>query len=400
MGPRPGPRPLALHLMAAAAIAIGSRSGWPIWSAASSGWNPALAPEAQRLAQALASANREALAAALDREARRRLGEFLTGIETYRTHPYARALADPPVLWEEGATRLLDYGADSDRPVLVIPSLVNRAYVLDLDTESSFVRHLAGRGLRPLLVDWGAPGATERGFGLTDYVAGRLARALDAARDAAGGPVALVGYCMGGLLALGLAQLRRADVSGLALLATPWDFHAATGEPHPVLAAMGRALGTLIDTLGELPVDTIQALFFALDPVQGWSKFRAFGRLDPSAEAARRFVALEDWANDGVPLAGPAARECLFDWYGENAPARGAWRVAGAAIRPERLDLPSLHLIPARDRIVPPESARALAAAMAGAKVLSPEAGHVGMAVGRSARSAVWQPVADWLNGL
>ncbi len=398
--PRAGPRPLALHLAAAAAIAMGSRSGWPIWSGASSGWSPALAPEAQSLAQALASANRDELAAALDRESRRRMGEFLTGIETYRTHPYERALADPPVLWEEGTTRLLDYGKAGDRPVLVVPSLVNRAYVLDLDPETSFVRHLAGCGLRPLLVDWGAPGAAERGFTLTDYVAGRLARALEAARTATEGPVALVGYCMGGLLALALAQLRPADVTGIALLATPWDFHVATEGPHPVLQAVAPGFGALVAGWGELPVDVIQGLFFALDPVQGWNKFRAFGRLDPASETARRFVALEDWANDGVPLAGPVATECLSGWYGENAPARGAWRIAGAAIRPETLALPSLHLIPARDRIVPPELARALAEAMAKARVITPPAGHVGMAVGRSARDAVWQPVADWLTAL
>ncbi len=396
MAVRQGPRPLALHLMAAAAISIGSRSIWPIWSAESSGWSPALAPEAQSLAARLASANREALAASLDRESRRRLDEFLTGIETYRTHPYARALADPPVLWAESATRLLDYGRAGARPVLVVPSLVNRAYVLDLDADTSFVRHLAGQGLRPLLVDWGAPRAVERDFTLTDYVAGRLGRAM----DAVGERVALVGYCMGGLLALALAQLRPRDVAGIALLATPWDFHAATGGPHPVLAALGPGLGGLVAALGELPVDVIQALFFALDPVQSWTKFRAFGRLDPASEAARRFVALEDWANDGVPLAGPVARECLAGWYGENAPARGEWRIAGAAVRPETLDIPSLHLIPARDRIVPPESARALAATMKGATVLIPAAGHVGMAVGSRARAAVWQPVADWLAAL
>ncbi len=396
MARRAGPRPLALHLTAAAAIAMGSRSGWPIWSGGSSGWSPALAPEAQSLARALASANRDELAAALDRESRRRLGEFLTGIETYRTHPYERALADPPVLWEEGTTRLLDYGKAGDRPVLVVPSLVNKAYVLDLDPDTSLVRHLAKHGLRPLLVDWGAPGTAERGFTLTDYIAGRLSRAL----DAAGGKAALAGYCMGGLLALGLAQLRPADMTGIALLATPWDFHAAIGGPHPVLAAMAPGLGALVATLGELPVDTIQTLFFALDPVQSWTKFRAFGRMDPASEAACRFIALEDWANDGVPLAGPVARECLLGWYGENTPARGEWRVAGAPVRPDTLEIPSLHLIPARDRIVPPESARALANAMAGSTVLTPQAGHVGMAVGRSARTSVWQPVADWLAAL
>ena len=85
------------------------------------------------------------------------------------------------------------------------------------------LRFLAGAGLRPLLLDWGWPGEVERGFTLTDYMAGRLERAL----VAVGAPVVLAGYCMGGLLAMAAAQRRPEQVRALALLATPWDFHAA-----------------------------------------------------------------------------------------------------------------------------------------------------------------------------
>src|SRR3546814_6860749 len=91
-------------------------------------------------------------------------------------------------------------------PVLVVPSLINRAYVLDLTAERSLLRWLAAHGLRPLLLDWGRPGAEERDFTLTDYIAGRLERALDALRAEEAAPPVLLGYCMGGLLALGLAR--------------------------------------------------------------------------------------------------------------------------------------------------------------------------------------------------
>ena len=112
--------------------------------------------------------------------------------------------------------------------VLFVPSLVNRAYVLDLTPERSLMRWLPGQGFRTLLLDWGWPGEAERHFTLTDYVAGRLERALMAAP----GPVVLAGYCMGGLLALA-AALRRPDrVRALALLATPWDFHAGPDGPR------------------------------------------------------------------------------------------------------------------------------------------------------------------------
>src|SRR5690349_18265489 len=57
--------------------------------------------------------------------------ELLAGIAAYRRHPYFRDLPDPPAVWSEGETRLLDYGG-SGPPVLFVPSLINRAYVLDL----------------------------------------------------------------------------------------------------------------------------------------------------------------------------------------------------------------------------------------------------------------------------
>lgn len=340
---------------------------------------------------------------------------FLTGLEAYRRHPYCRTLADPPVLWREGETRLLDYAAATgagDRPVvLVVPSLVNRGYVLDLAADNSLMRWLAGdaaasggraeapaRACRPLLVDWGWPDEVARGFDLTDYVAGRLERALDAAVEAAGGrPVAVIGYCMGGLLATALAQRRARDVAALVLLATPWNFHAADPDRARGLAAVMAPWRPAIGLWGELPVDGVQALFALLDPLGAVKKFSGFAGLDPDGARARAFVALEDWLNDGVPLAGRVAIECLDGWYGANTPATGQWRIAGAEVDPRAVAAPSLHLIPQNDRIVPPASARALADAMPGAEVVNPPLGHIGMVVGSRGPAVVWRPLAEWL---
>src|SRR3546814_11119030 len=73
-----------------------------------------------------------------------------------------------------------------------------------------------------------------------------------------------------------------------------------------------------------------------LDPQLVVRKFLAFGRLDAASRKAEEFVALEDWLNDGVPLAAPVARECLGRWYGDNATARGQWRLAGCPVDPTR----------------------------------------------------------------
>ena len=397
---RPGPRPIALHLTAAAMACHGAALGLPILRSRPELWHPELRAEAARLASDLAGVPPEAIAGAVAAEADRRFRGFLAAVEAYRRHPARRRLEAPPAVWRQGTTRLLDFGAGRKRPgapVLVVPSLINRWYVLDLSAERSFLRMLRRRGLRPLVVDWDAPGPEERGFGLDRYIAGRLEAALDAAVALAGAPVGLIGYCMGGLLALALALRRPDAVAALALLATPWDFAAGQPEQARVAAAALPLLEPLL-AAGEAPVDLLQALFFALDPFQVVEKYRRFARLDPDSPRAAGFVLLEDWLNDGVPLAAPLFRECLAGWYGENRPGRRRWRVAGGLADPAALRCPALVVLPGRDRIVPPPSAAALADALPRADRLTPAAGHIGMVAGETAPAAVAAPVGDWLR--
>ncbi|GAB4168934.1 MAG: alpha/beta fold hydrolase [Thalassobaculales bacterium] len=328
----------------------------------------------------------------------RRAGRVIAGITAYRRHPYRRALAEPPALWAEGTTRLLDFGG-TGRPLLLIPSLINRAYVLDLAEGHSFARRMAQR-FRVFLVDWGLPGPEERTFTLTDYIAGRLEAALDQVLAAAGPPVAL-GYCMGGTMAVPLAARRGGDLAGLVLLAAPWDFHTGAGDAPAGLPLAARTASWAIEAAGELPTDLLQALFAGLDPFLAVRKFSHFAGLDPACPEAVAFVALEDWLNDGVPLAAAVARECLFGWYGANTPAGGRWRIAGRPVMPAAAaGLPVLAVVPRRDRIVPPQSALALAAALPGAAVLRPPLGHIGMMASARAGDLAWAPIGDWIASI
>jgi polyhydroxyalkanoate synthase len=329
------------------------------------------------------------------------MDRFLAGVEAYHAHPYRRTLEDPAPVWRAGTTLLRDHGGfRAAPPVLLIPSLINRAQVLDLTPRRSLCRYLAERGYRPFLVDWDTPGEEEAAFTIGDYVTRRLEPALEAVVDRTGQRPVLIGYCMGGLLALALARRRSALARGLALLATPWDFEAGdTG-----LVALSRALAPAILSFtrsGEpVPVDIVQLPFALLDPLALARKFESFGRMDPASPRALDFMAVEDWLNDGVPLSGPAAKEALDRWYLGNETARGRWTVGGTPIRPEDLDLPSMVLIPERDRIVPPASALALARALPGARVRSVPLGHVGMVTGRQAVTRVHRPIRHWMDRL
>jgi polyhydroxyalkanoate synthase len=396
---RRGPRPLLLHLTLAMLRSNVSRAMSPLWNA---DWpNSSAAAILQSIQKAVQDGSRDGdFPSAVMAETLRQDAALIEGIAAYRRHEWRRTLIDPPEIWAEGGTRLLDYGAAGGRPVLFVPSLVNRAYVLDLADGCSMLRWLADRGVRPLLLDWGWPGDTERRFTLTDYVAGRLERAMTAAARIAGAPVVLAGYCMGGTLAVAAAQRRPDLIGGLALLAAPWDFHAPDPERAIQAAQTLPLLEPALAFNQTLPVDLLQSLFAMLDPWGVADKYRGFARLSPDSERARMFVALEDWLNDGIPLAAEVARACLGEWYGENAPARGNWRIAGLAVDPTAIARPTFIAVPGRDRIVPPESALPLARLIHGAVLHQPAAGHIGMAAGARAQTSLWRPLLDWLQTL
>ncbi|MFZ5780506.1 MAG: alpha/beta fold hydrolase [Pseudomonadota bacterium] len=412
---RLGPRPLPLHLGTALMTWASSQSAWKLWRPASPSSKPdsATAPDGiaaliPEIAGVEAKAGAGAFEAALQREIGRRLARLADGVMAYRRHGVQRTLETPPTVWQEGNTQLLDYGAThrvarrrGTRAVLVVPSLINRWEVLDLTAEKSLLRAMAAQGLRPYLVDWGTPDAEERRFDCTAYVA-RLERALSYVTRRARRAPAVMGYCMGGTLAVALAARRPRSVAGLALLAAPWDFHAdRTG--HAFLLSAGPTLAEFADKAGELPVDVLQTLFWSLDPWLAVKKFGRFLGMDPAGEPAREFVLLEDWLNDGAPLAGPTARECLVGWYGENLPGAGRWSVGGKRIVPSNIKVPSLVMIPSGDRIVPPLSAAALADPKRGLKRatrIDVPLGHIGMVVSSRARERCWTPLIDWLRDI
>ncbi len=396
---RTGPRPLALHLATSASVWMSSLAALGPARSGLISWSKNL-PAKQReslgpIQTAIAAADAEGLAREVTAEATRRLSEFVAGIRAYRDHPYRRPATQAGPIWQDGSSRLLDYGG-TGRPLLLVPSLINRAEILDLRPGASFCAWLRDHGHRPLLLDWGAPGEAETNFNLDTYINRRLGVALDAANRLADGSVPMVGYCMGGLLALASEFANSGKVSSLALLATPWDFHADRSGQTGMLAT-AAALPSAPDT-PPLPVDLIQALFASLQPNLIQAKFRRFATMDPAAPETEAFVALEDWLNDGVALAAPAARDCLIGWYRNNTPAEGRWMVNDVPIDPGKLTCPAFVALSTRDRIVPPASASALAQALPDPTVIEPRTGHIGMMVGSRAESALWWPLAEWLE--
>lgn len=372
------PSPLAIHLGALWTVADAARA---------SGVAPA--PQGARIARDLRAMTR--------------------GIEIWQRHPYRRAMPAALVVWSDGSTRLLDYGAAGSRdaaPVLVVPSLINRAHILDLMPDCTMLCALGARGLRPFLLDWGYPGADEAEFGLDDYASLRLLPALAVVQALCGRRAGLMGYCMGGTLAAGVAARRPGSIASLVTLGAPWDFSRETAVAGAIRAlALGRGaseaarmLDGLADAFGQIPAALFQTLFALIDPRQTAIKFPRLAAQDPRSAETERFVAIEDWLADAVPMVRRAARDLLVEWQIRNAPASGGWRFLGGKVEPGRITAPSLVVCASGDHIAPPPVAEPLAAAITGARILAPRTGHVGMVVGRAAPETVWAPVAAFLK--
>jgi polyhydroxyalkanoate synthase len=317
-------------------------------------------------------------------------------VRKYQNHPVTRHTTHQPIIWQSGSTVVRDYNPGKPKApvVLVVPSLINRFDILDLEPDHSFLRSLAAAGFRPFVVDWGRPSEDEKDFTLNHYITKKLQPILDELPP----HVHLIGYCMGGNLALALAQLNQNRFKTLSLLATPWDFHQPNQMINSHFQWLANNLEKYLSISGYLPTDIIQSLFTTLQPFNTLIKFMNFADADTDSDQVRRFVLLEDWLNDGVPLTAPVARECLYDWYGRNTPANGQWTVDGQSINPRHITLPSFVVVPGKDRIVPPESALPLARALLHSTLHEPMTGHIGLMASKEAPHRVWKPLFTWLT--
>jgi len=306
----------------------------------------------------------------------------LAGLRKYQEAARPPPPAPMPAIAEARGAMLRDYGGDGPT-VLFVPSLINPPSVLDLPGRS-LLRWLAGQGRRVQLLDWGWPDAARSGLSVAGHVEEillPLIRGLDAPPD-------LVGYCLGGTMAIAAAAL--APVRSLATIAAPWHFAGFPEEARTALAQLWAQSRPTAETLGVLPMEALQSAFWGLDPARTIAKFADFATLE--GEAASSFVTLEDWANDGPPLAVAAAREMFEDLFADDRTGRGAWRVAGMRIDPAAIAAPMLTIVSAGDRIVPQASAPRVGERIEVAQ------GHVGMVVGSRGKAVLWAPLAAWLD--
>jgi polyhydroxyalkanoate synthase len=218
-------------------------------------------------------------------------------------------------------------------PLLVVWSVVNRFYVLDLGPDRSFIEHALDQGIQVFVTSWRNPTKEHSSWNLDTYAAALL-EAVDAVRDITGShQVGTVGLCAGGQLlaatmghlaahgddriayaCFGVSQLDMSvpNVAGIAL--------------HPLLTGTARAS---TKATGVVDGRDIAAVFSWLRPNElvwsSWVNNYLMGKNPPAFDILA-------WNNDSTRVPGAMQRD-LLDVAEHNLLARpGGLTVLGTPV--------------------------------------------------------------------
>jgi polyhydroxyalkanoate synthase subunit PhaC len=283
------------------------------------------------------------------------------------------------------------------RPILLVPSLINRWYVLDLRPGASLVEALVGAGFDVWLLDWGIPQAEDRYLDW-DAVLRRLGRAARRVqRETAQPNIGILGYCMGGTLTTIFTAQHPALVGALVTLAAPIDF-AQGGMLRRMVDPSWFDADAIADA-GNVAPSQMQAGFTALRPTLDAAKLVAMPDLATDAKQRASFLALEEWAGDNIPFPAEAYRRYIREMYQGNELVGGTHRANGKPAPLGAITCPTLVITASRDAICPPPAATALLAHIASTDTATVDVpgGHVGAVVGSKAAREMYPALIRWL---
>jgi polyhydroxyalkanoate synthase len=294
--------------------------------------------------------------------------------------------------------RLHRYGNGQGAPVLIIYSLVNRAYILDINSKRSVIARLVEAGFDVHLLDWVPPDSTGRFDSLDDYLEEDIGQAVAClTRDAQ--PPHILGVCQGGVLALCQAAAFPGSVRTVTALVTPVDFHTADDQ----LAHLARNmdLASLVAATGNVPATGLNALFTSLKPFQLYGQ-RYLGMADiaDNDQALTEFLKLERWMYDSPDQAGSAFLQFAREFYQHNRLLAGELSLAGRQVDLNAISAPVFNAYAQDDHLVPPEAARALGGAVAhnDYEEIALPGGHLGMFISSAAHRQVYPRLTEWLG--
>ena len=175
------------------------------------------------------------------------------------------------VVFENELMQLIQYEPStakvSKRPILYVPPLVNKYYLLDLQPHTSLLKWLVDQGHTVFVISWVNPDASLREKDLGDYIENGTMAAIGAIENATGeNQVDLMGFCLGGTLcAITLGYLaatkQKNRVGSATLIGALLDF-SDLGEWSALLdEGQMAAFRRYLETRGYVEAHDLERLF-------------------------------------------------------------------------------------------------------------------------------------------
>lgn len=250
------------------------------------------------------------------------------GLVQRRTDPDAfvkgETIAATPgkVVYQNRLFQLIQYDpATADvaaEPLLYVPPLVNRFYMIDLVPRSSLVKWLVEQGRTVFVISWVNPNEEHRHADVGAYVLEGIVEAIGVVRERAGAKPDLFAFCLGGtLVAIALAWLaarnRAGEVNSATLIGSMVDFADMRDWSAFVHEAHLDALDQHLDRQGFIDSVELQRLFAAMranDLI--WSSVVNHYLLDRPAPPSDLLYWFEDGARIPAGFLKSYNRELLF----------------------------------------------------------------------------------------
>ena len=201
------------------------------------------------------------------------------GLVQRRTDPDAfekgKTIAATPgsVVYENELFQLIQYDPATDKvaaePLLYVPPLVNRYYMIDLVPRQSLVKWLVEEGRTVFVISWVNPGPEHKDKDVGDYVLSGIVEAIGEVRKRTGSAPDLFSFCLGGTLtAIAVAWLaakgRADEVNSATLIGALVDFSDMRDWSAFVHEAHIGALEEHLEAQGFADSIELQRLFAAM----------------------------------------------------------------------------------------------------------------------------------------
>ncbi len=285
-------------------------------------------------------------------------------------------------------------------PVLIVTSLVNQPYILDLVPGQSLVEYLLKQGYDVYMIEWGRPRREHKDLTLEDHVLDRLPACVEQVLQHSGQTqLSIIGYCVGGLLsALYAALFPAGPLKNLVCMAAPVNGDGLTS----LKAFMGDSFDeeALLEDFGNVPADWVQNALRALRPMgKAAGAMSLLNNMD-KPDVVTSNLRMGKWETDNIPFPGGVFRQMVNGFLRQNLLVKEQWVMGGKTVRLADIRLPLLHLLAQDDHITPYASSCDLVK-LAGSKDKTEtivKGGHVGLVAGRGAETRMWPALNDWLS--